>query len=114
MASTQVINTFMSMTSVCVYVYDTYIPIDEVSRDVYLACSCTFSVEYVAKLLATDDRISYVLWDWSLIDLATIGYGCAYYAIANVSNDFGFIRLLRIIQVRRPLQYYNHNIYRQM
>ncbi|GLI61100.1 hypothetical protein VaNZ11_003381, partial [Volvox africanus] len=97
----EVINTFMSVLSVSVYVYDTYVSIDDVARIIYLTCSCTFSVEYVAKLLAANDWLSYMFWDWSLIDVATIAYGIAYYVNNSVSNDLGFIRLLRIIQVVR-------------
>ncbi|GLC41526.1 hypothetical protein PLESTM_001206000 [Pleodorina starrii] len=94
-------NTLMSVISVSVYVYDTYVSIDELARVMYLVCSITFSVEYVAKLLAADDVLSYLFWDWSLVDMATIVYGIAYFVDLGLGTDLGFIRLLRIIQVVR-------------
>ena len=57
------------------YVYDTYIPIDRVSRIVYFICAITFSVEYVVRFIVAKNRIKYVFWDWSVIDAITIVFG---------------------------------------
>jgi hypothetical protein len=89
----------MSCISVSVYVYDTYIPIDYVSRVTYLTCSCTFAVEYIFKLTAANEWWLYMFWHWSLIDVASIVYGITYYTYTSLGDDLSFVRLLRIIQV---------------
>ncbi|KXZ43950.1 hypothetical protein GPECTOR_77g46 [Gonium pectorale] len=100
----EALNAVMSLVSVCTYVYDTYIPIPHINRWVYLMCSVTFSVEYVAKLLAAKKPLRYIFWDWSLIDVATIVYGVIYFNYNISDTGLGFVRLLRIIQVIRLLK----------
>ncbi|GFR48287.1 hypothetical protein Agub_g10059, partial [Astrephomene gubernaculifera] len=100
----EILNGLMSLASVFIYVYDTYLPVRQTARVMYFACSITFSIEYIAKLLAARDKLRYVFWSWSVIDAATIVYGFAYYEYDSLATALGFLRLLRVMQVIRLLK----------
>lgn len=61
--------------------------------------SISFSVEYLAKLLAARSLVRYVLLDWSVVDVLSIVFGFLYFNMmehqATGSAGFGFIRVLR-------------------
>ncbi|PNW87416.1 hypothetical protein CHLRE_02g146300v5 [Chlamydomonas reinhardtii] len=100
----EVVNAIMSLLSVGVYVYDTYIPAPSASQTIYFVSSITFSIEYVARMLAAKNLLKYLLWDWAVIDLITIVFGYLYFAEADLGTGLGFIRVMRIFQVVRLLK----------
>ncbi len=74
-------------------------PCTQIARWTYFVSSVSFSVEYLAKLLAAKSLVRYLLLDWAVVDVLSIVFGFLYFDMtedqAMGSAGFGFIRVLR-------------------
>jgi hypothetical protein len=97
------VNAIMSLVCVVIYCVNTYMAMDTLSKAIYITSSNCLIVQYVLEFMAVknNNKMRFLLWSMSLIDLAVIIYGYLNFFDVDTDTDVDFLRVIRLIQVLR-------------